>query len=203
MPFKIFELTTAFFTYALGALCSTVVGVFLFTKDLPVRGYILTALVVLGFWAALAYYIYSRWKYKKSIVARTKHGVNVRLAFAGSLTETQLLEISEWLDNTVQFWTDLYPQEVDYIRNSLYGTTITITDTNPKIVDLSGATKLLRGMQLGDDVTVVWNDKTPWDVVLKLVKHEFSHLILEHIGIDPGFLGVEHHKLFVKVNLGC
>lgn len=199
--FKVFELTTALVMYVCGALVSTSVLALVFSSPLPLRAYIITGVLFIGFWSALVYYIYGRYKYKQSISFYTKHGVTVRLLFAAELNQYHKDIISETLDGVISFWSAIYPDKAYQISNSFKEATLTITDEKIPWIDPLGLNRIATGLQVHNEVKVNWSSDRTWEKVLRTIRHEFSHQALESIDIDPGLSGDEHHKLFAKAGL--
>lgn len=201
--FKVFEVTTALLMYVCGALISSFVFVLIISSPLPLRAYFISGVLVAGFWAGLAHYLYGRYKYKQSISFYTKHGVTVRLLFSAKLNQYQQDIINQTLDDTIAFWSNIYPNNAYQISTSFKDATLTITDEKIPWIDPLGLNRIATGLQVYNDIKVNWSSDRTWERVLLTIRHEFSHLALETIGIDSGISGVYHHKLFADKGLGC
>jgi hypothetical protein len=201
--FKVFEVTAALVMYACGALLSTFLFALIASSPLPIRAYLISGVLLVSFWGALVYYIYGRYKYKQSISFYSKHGVTVRLILAVELNQYQKDIINETLDNVISFWSAIYPDQAYQISNSFRGATLTITNEKIPWLDPTGLNRVATGLQVYNDIKVNWSADRTWERVLLTVRHEFSHLALETIGVDSGLAGVLHHKLFAEKGLGC
>lgn len=196
--YKVFSLTSALIMYIVFALCTTMVFCLLFISPLPLRAYIIGLVLLLSSWGGLTYYILDRLKFKLSISGYTKHGVIVKKFEALDIQSDKILEIERSIDKTIGFWSAFYPDKIDNINKSLVGNVLTFE--KEKILLPDG--RLARGLQSGESIRIVWNDEVNWSIVTNvLVPHEFSHVILEAIGIDAGDYGIHHHKIFAEKNL--
>jgi hypothetical protein len=132
----------------------------------------------------------------------TKHGIYVVM---GKVNKPSKLEVEEWTDEVVEFWTDLEfesgakkgPRKLskEEVENALQGLTIFFHDKEA----LSVLGRLVRGYSWGREIAIGYRPDKPY--IRSLVRHEESHPVLGENG--EGWDEAYHHQTFTAVKLGA
>lgn len=149
------------------------------------------------FWTAFVLRTRLRLRFRNSIVGYTSHGIGVRQGDAiASMRSRDLLAIVDGAAHeALAFWSMLGPRAL--ISTSLNGVILTFSE---KIIYVwQGPKREVEGIQHGSHVVVKWAPGDTDEQVQSRIRHELSHVILDHVGIDPSPAGEGHHKYFRKV----
>jgi hypothetical protein len=155
---------------------------------------ILLALLLIALFFATPF-VYNYFRSRKNLIFTTKHGTRIYSTL--KLDQSQFDMISNIIDDTVSFWKN---SQFGYLTTGLEDVIIEIGD---KVLeyDVNGEKLTFWGVQKYNDIEVILNDMAPFNITLSLIKHEISHYILQRNGVDPGFIGNDHHKIFSDVGL--
>lgn len=156
---------------------------------IPVGAWVAMLAALVGFWGISARLFQLRWRFARSILYYTKHGIAV-VPDAGHLdiTTTERQAIDAVIDGAVSFWGDSWkPGSKGKILDYLNGGAAVFQED--KLVwhgqgDYAGLEKVAMGLTWGNWMGMMWRSEEPVERMLPLLRHEVSHVCLNALGVE-------------------
>ena len=177
------------------------------THGYDAKGFVVLAITAGVFISLIAL----RYVLRKLIIDNWNNAFQTRLGAAvipNDVVDVPFRGVDQTCDDAAFFWKDYAIKNLNLtassaqalIATAFSGATIACS-SKPIVAGNKSWSGKLMGAQDGQNIAVVYDKKIVLhdSDFLQLVKHEVSHLCLSALGVDPGWMGANHHEIFAKL----